>query len=256
MHQEEHSDIDEKRLGGNVVVLGDSFIAGLSDSFGAKPHRHPALELYAACDGASHVEVGGDGVAGAVVVVAPNALHRIVDAQKRGLAVFLDPLTSPGFDIWHAMPEEAGAVTAEALGAAKPLAGLMDEPTPASILAAAGGLVESLGGRFAKAARLFSQPVLSAIDFFVGDETSFDLDDVAAATFLSKSRLAHLFSEQTGITLKDYAKYKRMEAACRAIVRGSTITEASAVTGFSTPSHIAVSSQKLTGMQLSRMLGL
>ena len=82
------------------------------------------------------------------------------------------------------------------------------------------------------------------------------MDVLAEKVFLSKSRLAHVFSAQTGITLKEYLQYKRLESACRKVLRGANITEAAFDTGFAGSSHIALSSMKLTGMQLRKMLNL
>ena len=82
------------------------------------------------------------------------------------------------------------------------------------------------------------------------------METLAKQVFLSKSRLAHIFSEQTGITLKEYLQYKRLENACRKMLQGMNITDAAYDTGFSGSSHIAVSSIKLTGMQLRKMLNL
>lgn len=88
------------------------------------------------------------------------------------------------------------------------------------------------------------------------ENCDYDMDKLAEKVFLSKSRLAHVFSAQTGITLKGYLQYKRLESACRKMLRGANITEAAFDTGFAGSSHIATSSMKLTGMQLRKMLGL
>lgn len=88
------------------------------------------------------------------------------------------------------------------------------------------------------------------------ENCDYDMDELAEKVFLSKSRLAHVFSAQTGITLKEYLQYKRLESACRKVLRGANITEAAFDTGFAGSSHIATSSMKLTGMQLRKMLGL
>ena len=40
---------------GNIIIVGENYIAGFSESFGARLHRHPLIEFYAACDGDGHV---------------------------------------------------------------------------------------------------------------------------------------------------------------------------------------------------------
>ena len=104
--------------------------------------------------------------------------------------------------------------------------------------------------------RPFDNSVLRVIDLMADEDCEYDMDALANRVFLSKSRLAHVFSQQTGITLKEYLQYKRLESACRKMLRGMNITEAAYDTGFSGSSHIANSSIKLTGLQLRKLLSL
>ena len=104
--------------------------------------------------------------------------------------------------------------------------------------------------------RPFDEPVLQAIHLLSDKDCEYEMETLAKQVFLSKSRLAHIFSEQTGITLKEYLQYKRLENACRKMLHGMNITEAAYDTGFSGSSHIAVFSINLTGMQLRKMLNL
>ncbi len=105
-------------------------------------------------------------------------------------------------------------------------------------------------------ARPFSEAVMEAVSIILKEKESFDMEILANRIHLSKSRLAHLFSEETGITLKSYLQFKRIERAFRQMVDGETITEAAYNTGFSGSAHIAASSRKLTGMQLKSLLNL
>ena len=38
-----------------MICIGENYIAGVSDTFGAKIHRHPLIEIYVSCDGRSHI---------------------------------------------------------------------------------------------------------------------------------------------------------------------------------------------------------
>ena len=75
---------------GNRIYLDKNFIAGVSDTFGAKLHRHPLLEIYASEDGDSHVRTENDELSGQSIVIGANAVHAIADSGKRGIALFVD----------------------------------------------------------------------------------------------------------------------------------------------------------------------
>ncbi len=77
------------------------------------------------------------------------------------------------------------------------------------------------------------------------ENCDYDMDELSEKVFLSKSRLAHVFSAQTGITLKEYLQYKRLEIACRKMLRVANITEAAFDTGFAGSSHIAALKNRL-----------
>ena len=79
---------------------------------------------------------------------------------------------------------------------------------------------------------------------------------LVAAGYAKRRGIEAVFSAQTGITLKEYLQYKRLESACRKMLGGMKITEAAYDTGFSGSSHIASSSIKLTGLQLKKLLNL
>jgi AraC-like DNA-binding protein len=65
---------------------------------------------------------------------------------------------------------------------------------------------------------------------------------------LSNSRLSHLFKENTGISLSGYILLHKLQKASYLIFNGHSITDASMIAGFDTPSHFANASKKLLGM--------
>ena len=239
---------------GNLIFLRKNYIAGVSDEFGAEMHRHPVLEIYASCDGNSHVSVNGVFISGQLITIGAGAVHAIADSGKRGIVLFIDPLSSYGYSIQknilgynHFNISESTVIKSE-------IQSLLKDTSEQNIDKAANLILDALKGR--QILRPFDTAVLKTIDLLDKDCIEFDMDTIADKVCLSKSRLAHLFSEQTGITLKTYIQYKRMETACKRIIAGLNITEASFDTGFSGSSHIAASSKKLTGMQLRKMLNL
>lgn len=71
--------------------------------------------------------------------------------------------------------------------------------------------------------------------------------DLAAAVFLSPSRLMHLFSEQMGLPIRRYALWQRMTAALRHLARGQTLTYAALEAGFSDAPHFSRTFRQMFG---------
>ena len=246
---------EDEMMDGNTIIVGENYIAGVSDTFGAKIHRHPLIEIYAACDGQSHVAAEQGDLRGEIVLIGPGAVHAIADAGKPGIALFLDPLTEFGFSLWRrALGNEAVRTHGADAALRERLAEVEADRSGEKLRRAADGALEALRGE--SVGRPFDASVRQVIDLMSDENCDFDMDALARTVFLSKSRLAHVFSGQTGITLKEYLQYKRLESACRKMLRGEDITRAAYDTGFSGSSHIASASIKLTGMQLKKMLNL
>ena len=235
----------------NLIHIDRNYIAGISSSFGAHLHRHPMLEIYASFDGRSHLALEDGSVEGTVIAVGAGTVHAISDRDKYGIAVFLDPLSEYGYSL---ASEILGSKPYSIINCDADFSEESEDMREDKVKLIADRILASL--EVENAVRPFSLAVIKAIDILGNGECSFDMDDLAGEVFLSKSRLAHLFSGETGITLKEYIQLKRLESACRMMLNGSNITEAAMDTGFSGSSHIATSSMKLTGMQLRKLLSL
>lgn len=86
-----------------------------------------------------------------------------------------------------------------------------------------------------------------------GKWLSYSVEQIAASTFLSESRLSHLFKADAKISLKSYLLMRRLEHAYRLVCSGKTITYAACESGFASPSHLAYTCQKLTGIAISEV---
>jgi AraC-like DNA-binding protein len=79
------------------------------------------------------------------------------------------------------------------------------------------------------------------------------LAELAAAVYLSESRLGHLFKEETGVPLRRYKVWVAMGAAMRAIARGETLTTAALDAGFSSSAHFSATYREMFGLEPSRL---
>ena len=238
----------------NIISLDEHFIAGMSDNFTARLHSHPVLEIYSSCDGNSHAATENQIIEGQIIVIGTQLSHAIADEGKYGLAVFIDPLSETGYSIMQNVLADNQFTVVYDENIKNHLSELLINHTEANVHSAANAIITSIRGNIVQ--RPFSAPVMETVEMIRCEEENFDMDHIAGKIHLSKSRIAHIFSEQTGITLKSYLQFKRMERAFRQMAEGSSITKAAFDTGFSGSSHIASSSRKLLGMQLRELLNI
>jgi AraC-like DNA-binding protein len=239
----------------NLITTDKFFIAALSDTFEALPHQHPIMEIYAALDGIGHISVGGELLEGQTIAIGPETMHAISDIGKKGLVIFIDVLsTDAGFSLKDSILRDNPFAVINSVEIKEAVSVLRDDETEQAVHLAAESILRVLNT--GSAVRPFSESVMNAICFISQEKELFDMQTLASRIHLSKSRLAHVFSEETGITLKSYLQFKRIESAFRQMVEGETITDAAYDAGFSSPSHIAASSRKLTGMQLKKLLNI
>ncbi len=78
--------------------------------------------------------------------------------------------------------------------------------------------------------------------------------DLSRELFYSESYLAHLFKEETGISLKNYLLLRRFEYVWQKISCGEQITKVVMDAGFSSPSHFADTCRKLTGISAAEVM--
>lgn len=80
-----------------------------------------------------------------------------------------------------------------------------------------------------------SNPAVQKIIKYINDHISEDalsVDSIAAAVFLNRSYLMHLFKEETGHTIGKYISEKRLFLARNYLMKGMSVTDACFYSGF------------------------
>jgi AraC family transcriptional regulator len=77
---------------------------------------------------------------------------------------------------------------------------------------------------------------------------SVSLSSIAAAVHLSPDRFRHLFLEETGVGLRPYVLWLRLETSLGAYVAGSTLTDAAHAGGFADSAHLSRTFKKMFGI--------
>jgi transcriptional regulator GlxA family with amidase domain len=83
-------------------------------------------------------------------------------------------------------------------------------------------------------------------DSGVDDATS--RESLASSVKLSPSRLMHVFTASTGIPLRPYLAWLRLQRAATAIVNGSSMGGAAHAAGFADASHMSRTFRRMLGV--------
>lgn len=73
-------------------------------------------------------------------------------------------------------------------------------------------------------------------------------EQLTNVSFLSESRLLHLFKEVMGLPIRNYILWYRLKVALEHLIREGTLTEAAHLAGFSDQSHFTRTCQKMIGV--------
>jgi len=77
---------------------------------------------------------------------------------------------------------------------------------------------------------------------------SITLRSIASAVHLSPDRFRHLFMQETGVGLRPYLLWLRLESSLSAYVNGQTLTEAAHAGGFADSAHFSRTFKKMFGI--------
>lgn len=81
-----------------------------------------------------------------------------------------------------------------------------------------------------------------------------NLEAIASKVYLSESRFAHLFKEQTGIPFRRYVLWCRMQAALKAVMQGQSFTQGAYEGGFADVAHLSRTFTEMFGVSPSEVL--
>ncbi|MBQ8134428.1 MAG: helix-turn-helix transcriptional regulator [Clostridia bacterium] len=77
------------------------------------------------------------------------------------------------------------------------------------------------------------------------------MQQLCRKTYLSQSRLSHLFSENMGISLHRYLAFAKIKKAAVYHSSGMSLTEAAVTGGFHSSTHLSAAMQRMFGISIS-----
>jgi AraC family transcriptional regulator len=222
--------------------------AGTSDRAETDPHSHHAIQLTLALQGTFQFRTSTEARSGPAVAVLPDAVHTF-EANGVVAHLFIEPESTLG----RALVRHWFVGTQLQPLSVNDYSDFMSELRDA--FDSGNGDLLSIGQRVIGVLsegvqRSNSDDRVNAIVEFVGQnlEEPIALPVIAAHVGLSKSRASHLFVEHTGMPLRSYILWRRLERAVEMYSEGSTLTEAAHGAGFADSAHLSRTFRRMFGI--------
>jgi AraC family transcriptional regulator len=187
----------------------------------------------------------------AALVVADHP-HVFEARGQRVAQIFVDPESRDG-RLLQKHHRDAGIVVLSAESLAGRIAGLAaayeNQASEGDLVALARATITTLSGADPAQEGALDPRIVRALELIrerLGDKVS--LTDVAAAVHLSPDRFRHLFVEETGVGLRPYLQWLRLELALVAYVAGRSLTEAAYIGGFADSAHFSRTFKSMFGI--------
>lgn len=227
-------------------------------------HDHHALQLVIARAGQSAVRTstGEAWQEAGAVLVPPHVPHELREGDDV-LLLYLEPEAAVGaalLEAWPAHDGQAGFVRLPDMppGLAASLCGpsrTLQDARWSDVWRAADDFVASLlASRNAAVTKLDPRVREILADFRSDDGELLTLTQAARRAGLSASRFAHLFAEGTGMPMRRYRLWLRLQDALVHALRSGSLTEAAHQAGFSDAAHLTRTFRSMFGIAPSSIL--
>jgi AraC-like DNA-binding protein len=210
-------------------------------NYETRRHAHYAIEIVFALDGCFDVSTSLSAQANLKSVIIPSGMpHSFSCIGSSCNLLFLDPLSDIGVYFLHQyhLNSANDLIVNPAALSRFHRDGKFDIPLLMEAAKMDGGL--PLDGRVATCIQMISSR---------DNEERLTLRQLSKASFLSESRLSHLFKEQLGISVHQCILWKKMLFAVLKSREGYSLTECAHYAGFSDSSHFNKVFYKMFGIK-------
>lgn len=212
-------------------------------------HAHHALEFIFSIDQPFELQTASSKKETYGVLISPNCKHKFIGKEGQYIFIFLDPERIQTTEMIHFFQ----------LSPKKPVLYL----PPINTIPSFEELVNfhffehTFGIQLQPhAISAVEARILEAIDFIKSnlENEKLSLHKVSTKVYLSTSRFAHLFKEQTGIPFRKYILWCRMQKAVEVLLAGKNFTYAAHAAGFSDSAHFSRTCVSMFGVSPSGIL--
>ena len=187
----------------------------------------------------------------AAAIVIPEQQHAFDGRGQLMAQIFIEPESQDGKKLVHRYgPSGVCELAIEDMQSEiAALAAAFDRrETDEKLVGLAQSAVRTLSGSGASPKAIDERVLVAIEQIRAGLETTISLNSIAASVHLSPDRFRHLFLEETGVRLRPYVLWLRLERSLVAYVSGSSLTEAAQVGGFADSAHFSRTFKRMFGI--------
>jgi AraC-like DNA-binding protein len=229
-----------------IVVWGPGHVSAA--------HRHHCLQLVMALDGTVRARCGAERtwVECSAVLVRPDVVHEIAANNVPTLIAFVDAESELGAALGDRIDGDNACVAPPVVARWRAMLGEASAVDP--IRVEQWVREELLQGR--RPVKLHPK-VMLVLQYLRENIASYDelsLPKIAGEVGLSPSRLMHVFTQSTGVPIRPYVRWLRLQRAAGELARGSSITAAAHQAGFSDAAHLTRTFRQMLGATPSEIM--
>ncbi|MCL2067169.1 MAG: helix-turn-helix transcriptional regulator [Treponema sp.] len=240
-----------------LIMSGDHFSAFLK-KIETRVHRHWMLQFFLSLDAPLDLNVNGNPLSALWVLVNTNVQHRFSAKNMLHFTMLMENTSSLAVNLQRQYLNNENGFA------------IMDNYHPDIARQAC---ADFLGERSTDAYKRLVQTLFSLLGIELKkieydkriiallqkldecDCSEHTVEAMAREIFLSSSRLAHLFKDETGMPLKSYIVLHKLQKAYEILLEGRTsITDAAMMAGFDSPSHLAAVNSSIMGLSAGNLL--
>ena len=224
-------------------------ISMLTDHLDASAHSHGMIQFFLCLEDELEIKVGKEKIKCSCILVNKNVRHSFKTNNKMHFTCVLEPVSDIGIKIKDILQDKEYYIfdKSKTKELRKVAISMIDTFDKATYMKLMHQIYECFDSTFLD--KKLDERILSFFNMLEHcscDEHS--IEKYADRLCISASRLSHLFSEQVGITLKNYLTLHQLERAFQDLLTGKRITEAALDAGFDSPSHFAATVKRLMGL--------
>lgn len=224
-------------------------ISMLTEHLDASAHSHGMIQLFLCLEDKLEIKVEKEKISCSCILVNKNVKHSFQSNNKLHFTSVIEPISDWGMRLSEILqgkdyfiPDEVTAT--EIAKTASFMIDTLDKESYTKLMEQIYECFEATYSYKQLDERILS--FLKMLEHCTCDEHS--IEEYANGLCISSSRLSHLFSEQVGITLKNYLTLHQLERAFQDLLSGKRITEAALDAGFDSPSHFASTVKRMMGL--------
>ena len=213
--------------------------------FTSAAHRHHCVQLVMTMDGALQVrgKAGDEWIKCGAVLVRPDAIHEIDAHDTTVLIGFVDAESELGAALCERIDGDMVCIRARQVERWRAELG----PSLNEARVERWVREQLLRRRRAVGIHPKVDPVLKHLRESLGVAEDFSLNSLAGISGLSRSRLMHVFTESTGVPIRPYILWLRLQRATCELMDGVSVTTAAQSAGFSDAAHLTRTFRRMLG---------